>query len=96
MLACEVYRALLESRSTDKDNLGLAGQVANFSSGDRSSRGLLFRVPPVWRHRIYLIEESSFRGEHYTAETSPTTWLRILEGIVITEFHGWRSKEVVP
>src|ERR1700720_2922557 len=35
MLACEVYRALLESRSTDKDTLGLAGQVVHFSSGDR-------------------------------------------------------------
>src|SRR5277367_6527243 len=41
--------------------------ICHFSSGDRSTRGFLLMLPPVFGGpESYRIRQSSFSGEHYT------------------------------
>jgi hypothetical protein len=43
-------------------------RICHFSSGDRVTRGFLLMVPPIGGPESYLIQQSSFSGEHYIAD----------------------------
>src|SRR5277367_6675749 len=56
--------------------------ICHFSSGDRSTRGFLLMLPPVFGGpESYRIRQSSFSGEHYTL--GQTTVLFVLSTMPI-------------